>query len=204
MLPVHPKLACLYIKGLELSEGFALGCQILDLIPERFGEERQVWADFLRAAVTRREAGVEVSALATTWIRKDPFVNATLTDWYFSLIGQATAPFLDPSRPMPTWLRGLEAAQAAIVVPAPPCPAPTMPGEAVTAQAAVRVPVPLPPAAMMPGGAVFPSPERNGESAQLHTAIGGNNTRASLPPGPAIGGDGEGHLCFTAVNEEWS
>jgi hypothetical protein len=38
MLPVHLKLACLYMKGLELSEGFVLGCQILDLIQIR-GQE---------------------------------------------------------------------------------------------------------------------------------------------------------------------
>jgi hypothetical protein len=48
----------------------------------------------------------------------------------------------------------------------------------------------------MPGGAVIPSPERNGGGAQLDTAIGGEDTRASLLPEPANGGDGGGPPLF--------
>jgi hypothetical protein len=31
LLPVHAKLACLFMKGLPVGEGFMLGCQVLDL-----------------------------------------------------------------------------------------------------------------------------------------------------------------------------
>jgi hypothetical protein len=81
VLPIQAKLACLFMKGVPLREGFALGCQILDIIPDRFDEERRVWMDFLQAAVTRREADVEISAVAMAWIHKDPLANAALTDW---------------------------------------------------------------------------------------------------------------------------
>jgi hypothetical protein len=66
-----------------------LGCQVLDLILDQFGEERQV---------TRQEVGAEVSALVMAWICKDLLAKGTLTDWYFSCTAQVT---------MLTRLRGL-------------------------------------------------------------------------------------------------
>jgi hypothetical protein len=172
-----------------LDEGFTLGGQILDMIPDRFGEEKRVWSDFMRAAVTRRDVGVELSAVATVWIRKDPFANGALTDWFLSLIAQVTTP-------LPTRLGQADSAPAASGFPGPPRPVQTMPGGAVAAHAAAQFLGPPPPDATMPGGAVIPSPERNGRGAQLDTAIGGENARASLPPEPATGGDGGGPPLF--------
>jgi hypothetical protein len=161
VLPIQATLACLFMKGVPLREGFALGCQILDLILDRFDDKRRVWTDFLRAAVTWREAEVEVSALAMAWICKDQFANAALTDWYFTLIAQAAAPVPDPYRLVPPRLGGADMALAAATVPVPPRPVLTMPGGAVTAPVAVQFPVLPFPAATMPGGAVIPLSERN-------------------------------------------
>jgi hypothetical protein len=78
----------MFLKGLSLIEGFVLGCELLHLTPDRFAEEKELWAGFLRSAITKRAVGDATSALDTVWMRKDPYANGALTNWYFSLIAQ--------------------------------------------------------------------------------------------------------------------
>jgi hypothetical protein len=67
VLPVPRQFVCLFMKGLSLIEGFVLGCELLHLTPDRFAEEKELWAGFLRSAVTRRAVGDDTSALSTRW-----------------------------------------------------------------------------------------------------------------------------------------
>jgi hypothetical protein len=92
VLPVPAKFACLFLKGLSLIEGFVLGCELLHLTPDRFAEEKELWAGYLRSAVTKRAIGDATSALGTVWVRKDPYSSGALTNWYFSLISQVIGP----------------------------------------------------------------------------------------------------------------
>jgi hypothetical protein len=92
VLPVPGRFACLFMKGLSLIEGFVLGCELLHLIPDRFAGEKELWARFLRSAVTRRAVGDDTSALSTGWTRKDLYSSAGLTNWYFSLISHVMGP----------------------------------------------------------------------------------------------------------------
>jgi hypothetical protein len=71
VLPIPGRFACLFMKGLSLIEGFVLGCKLLHLTPDRFAEEKELWAGFLRSAVTRRTVGEDTSALLGVGDRSD-------------------------------------------------------------------------------------------------------------------------------------
>jgi hypothetical protein len=57
MLPIHPKIAVLFLQGRSLMEGFKLGSDILAMIPTRFVEERDLWEGQLRVGITRMDTG---------------------------------------------------------------------------------------------------------------------------------------------------
>jgi hypothetical protein len=86
MLPIHSKIASLYLQGRNLMAGFHLGIEILSMIPVGFAEERELWENQLRVGVTRSAAGVDTSGLMKPWTRSDPYDTPALTNWYFALL----------------------------------------------------------------------------------------------------------------------
>jgi hypothetical protein len=98
MLPIHPKIAILFLHGRSLMEGFHLGVEILAMFPAERVEERELWEGQLRVGVTRTAAGVDTSVLTRGWTRADPYSSPALTDWYFALLA-AAGPVAAPSTP---------------------------------------------------------------------------------------------------------
>jgi hypothetical protein len=92
LLPIHPKIACLYMSGLSLAQGLKVGKEILGMIPDHLAAEKILWADQLRVGATRRAANMPISALNVTWTRVDPFGDPDLANWYFSLLTYMTNP----------------------------------------------------------------------------------------------------------------
>jgi hypothetical protein len=140
VLPIPEKFACLFMKGLSLTEGFRLGCELLRLVPDRFAAEKGIWAGFLRSSVTRRALGDDTSALTTGWVRKDPYASVALTNWYFALVAQVASPF--PRNAYAATNQGIPAhaanayAAPAYAAPAHAAPAHAAPAYAAPAQAA--------------------------------------------------------------------
>jgi hypothetical protein len=128
LLPVPAKFACLFLKGLSLTEGFLLGCALLQMMPDQFANEKEEWSNFLRSAATWRTIGEETSALTTTWVCKDPYVNGALTNWYFALLAQVTGPSprtaqAAPAQAAPAYAANAHAAMAHAASPhVPPVP----------------------------------------------------------------------------------
>jgi hypothetical protein len=116
------------MKGLSLIEGFVLGCELLHLIPDRFADEKELWAGFLRSAVMRRAVGDDMSVLGTRWTRKDLYSSAGLTNWYFSLISHVMGPMMT-----------IAYAASAHVAPAYVAPAHAAPAYAAHAYAANHI-----------------------------------------------------------------
>jgi hypothetical protein len=135
VLPMLEKFACLFMQGQTITDGFRLGCELLHLMPDQFMAEKGVWARFLRSLVTRRAVGDDTSALATSWVRKDPFMSGALTNWYYALIAQVASP---PSRNAYAASAHAAPAHAAIAhaAPAHAAPAYAAPAHAAQAQAA--------------------------------------------------------------------
>jgi hypothetical protein len=100
MLPIHPKIASLFLQGRSLMAGFHLGQEILSLIPVAFTNERELWERQLRMGITRTAAGTDTSVLMKAWERKDPYDTLALTDWYFALLA-ATEPILSFTTGLP-------------------------------------------------------------------------------------------------------
>jgi hypothetical protein len=67
LLPIHSKIACLYLAGLSMAQGLKVGQKILDMIPDHLVVEKILWADQLRVGATRRAANMQVLALNVTW-----------------------------------------------------------------------------------------------------------------------------------------
>jgi len=83
MLPVHEKLAALFVKGMTPKEAFQLGLELLDDIPASHLSACDHLLYFLRAAITQSAEGV--STLQVEWHRQDPCSSPQLEEWYLSL-----------------------------------------------------------------------------------------------------------------------
>jgi hypothetical protein len=138
VLPMPERFACLFMKGLSLTKGFRIGCELLYLVPDCFAAEKEIWARFLRLAVTRRALSDNTSALTTGWLRKDPYASGALTNWYFALVAQVASPI--PRNAYAATNQGtLAHAANAHAAPAyaTPAPAYAAPAQAANAHAAM-------------------------------------------------------------------
>jgi len=101
VLPIHPKLACLFLRGMSVRAAFHLVTQIVTACPPALQSDLDPLTDFIRVAATEAAAG-GVSALATTWQPVPGVMTETaLTTWYFELVGQMAPRYLSPLPPPP-------------------------------------------------------------------------------------------------------
>jgi hypothetical protein len=174
VLPIPGRFTCLFMKGLPLIEGFVLGCKLLHLTPDRFAEEKELWAGFLRSAVTRRTVGDDTSALTTVWVRKDLYSSVGLTNWYFALVSHVTGPSHSTAY-----------AANAHAAPAYAAPAHSAPAYAAQAHAANHI---------VATAYVANAPPAQVATAHAATAYAANAHAADLSPGLPEFGVGEAGL----------
>ncbi len=107
-LPIHPKLACLFFKGLTVREAFLLTERIVSMMPESVRPNATIWRDTMHVAAVAAAstgAGLYRSSLSKTWNRVDHLTNSATTDWYYALI-DAIAKVQTPASP-PAGLPGI-------------------------------------------------------------------------------------------------
>jgi len=84
-IPVHPKLAGLFVGGLSFRKAIALYGRLVKVVPENLHHKLNWLGRFLRVAAT----GVgEISSLGHDWNRKNPHEEDSLMDWYAVLCEQ--------------------------------------------------------------------------------------------------------------------
>ncbi len=88
VLKVHPKLACLFMKGVPVAQAMALVAQVYHAVPadERHGLEPLL--TYCRAAVTANAEDPPTSALQGNWTVQAVTDTGTLENWYLDLLSE--------------------------------------------------------------------------------------------------------------------
>ena len=96
VLPVHPKVAALFTRGLSIRDAISVAKDLYSSLPESARDRCEGLLEYLRVAAT---IGTENrSALEAPWVIMDPAANASLEAWYVQLC-QAYAPLWSPAVP---------------------------------------------------------------------------------------------------------
>ena len=88
LLPIHPKLACLFMGGRSPQEAISILLDLLAVIPPRYARERDVLSDFLRGACTIDHANPVTSIVDCLWVHVDPSNHAATNQWFASVQAQ--------------------------------------------------------------------------------------------------------------------
>jgi len=104
-MPVHPKIACLFMRGVSVRHAFALVRKTIASIPESARASAEELLDWICAAATTNNADPPGSQLGTNLTRVDHGETEGLENWYLDLVGAhaataATSPV--PSRSGPS------------------------------------------------------------------------------------------------------
>jgi hypothetical protein len=101
MLPIHPKFASLFFKGMTVRKAFALVRNIEAAIPQEHLGDLEVLQNFIRGAVTSDGGANPESALTTGWSRVDHSATPVLESWYYALVGHAAPTAANPPPGLP-------------------------------------------------------------------------------------------------------
>ena len=115
-LPVHPKVACLYLRGLPLRQAFNLTVELARSIPEPQHSLLNGLLNFMRLAVFE-DGGASV--LSNDWIRQDERANTALEGWYLSLCDGFAPKYRPSAGPAPVAPVGAPTAAATVVAAVP-------------------------------------------------------------------------------------
>ena len=86
-LPIHPKLACLFLRGMSIRAAFGLAVEVVAACPPVLQAELDPLLDFIQVAATE-SAMAGVSALASSWQAvTGVMADQAVTTWYFELLG---------------------------------------------------------------------------------------------------------------------
>jgi hypothetical protein len=88
LLPVHPKVACLFLGGRDIVEALQIARDLLWQIPARFVRERDILSNFFRAAARQGVADPTKSVLDCNWVHIDPSHSANLNAWFVAVLAQ--------------------------------------------------------------------------------------------------------------------
>jgi hypothetical protein len=120
-LPVHPKLACLFLRGMSVRNAFFLVKKIISAFPSSLSRDLEPLVNFIRSAVTTGAIGA--SSLTSGWKRESHTSSDPMETWFYELVARFALKFVPPIiHPVPTLLH------------APP---PQVPGQAMNASEAV-------------------------------------------------------------------
>ena len=81
-LPVHPKVACLFMRGMPIRRAFLVTIALCRAIPENFHPQLNGLLDFMRLATLSRD---DSSALSGAWNRADMADTPELESWHLAL-----------------------------------------------------------------------------------------------------------------------
>ena len=85
-LPVHPKIAIFFLRGVPVTKALQLGIALVRSAPEDAGPAFNGPLSFLRvAALAGTGAASDQSALSNQWVRQDPSASGELEEWCLSL-----------------------------------------------------------------------------------------------------------------------
>jgi hypothetical protein len=85
MLPVHAKIAALFMRGVPIREAVKRVNEIRQLLPVQDQGRCQALVDFMRVAVSDDGNGTAMGN--TSWGRVDPGASAALEEWCFEWLG---------------------------------------------------------------------------------------------------------------------
>ena len=94
-LPVHPKLACLFLKGMSVRNAFFLAKQIISIIPPSLAVDLVPFVNFIRSAVTKATNGT--SSLTSGWKREAHTSTDQLESWYYELVSRNAPKYVSPT-----------------------------------------------------------------------------------------------------------
>jgi hypothetical protein len=99
-MPIHPRLACLFMNGVRIRAGVELILRILQAAPPEVQNRMGELAAFGRVAATAKTDGT--SAMASTW-RVMTLTSEPLEQWYYALLEREVprAPATLPNPPPP-------------------------------------------------------------------------------------------------------
>ena len=104
-LPIPPKLAILFVRGLPVKEAFGMMLKVYRATPADVQDKLEELLAFGLCAVTQETTpeGEAQSALESGWVREDPAGQANLEGWYHDLLDAYLPPPapITPSRSPP-------------------------------------------------------------------------------------------------------
>ena len=107
-LPIHPKLACLFLRGMSVRDAFFLATKIVSAVPTSLLGDLEPFTNFIRSAVTGTNG---VSSITSGWKRESHTTSDQLETWYYELIARYAPKYIQPlilpvmnaiPQPMPT------------------------------------------------------------------------------------------------------
>jgi hypothetical protein len=98
-MPVHPKIACLFFKGLRIRDGVGLIARIVMAAPPELRPGMEELVAFGRLAGTSDATGN--SALTSTWRIMVTVTNEALDEWYYKLVERELPLALVRTPPLP-------------------------------------------------------------------------------------------------------
>ena len=99
-LPIHPKLACLFMRGMSVRQAFFLMRRVKDATPQGHRPQLDQLVRFMRIAATHNGApNNPASASASGWTRKDHAQAPALETWYYNLVARYAPTLVLPPVP---------------------------------------------------------------------------------------------------------
>ena len=85
--PIHPKLACLFLKGKTIREAFLIMVTIANSLPPDILPRAEPWIETMCVAATwEKDSNPPQSLLSIPWEREDHLTNETSAKWYHALV----------------------------------------------------------------------------------------------------------------------
>jgi hypothetical protein len=103
-LPIHPRLALLFMQGMSIRAAVSLVSRLVTVIPPEHRAQADPLVDWIRAAATSNGAAPELSEIHQANTRFDHLASQAAEDWYYSVTDRwalrgAAGPLAEPPAP---------------------------------------------------------------------------------------------------------